>query len=406
MNWWPFGKKPETRELTSWDLLQGTTYYSATGMPISPEKASGHAVAHRCIAAISEGLASVPLKVYRKTEDGGREAASDHPLFEVLQTQANPSMTAFEAREMLIASVAIHGNGYAKIERNGRGQVVALHPLMPGSVTVEKLTTGRLRYKHTLPNGGTEVLLADEMLHVRYRTRDGILGQSPIAIAAASFGLAISQQEQAGAAAENSFRPSGILSFPDKLSGAGKDDLLTKFRARFIGALKANDPIVLDGGASWSSISFNSKDSEALESRKLSNLDICRIFGVPPSVAGILDDSNYSSNVEESRALVTRCLAPMAKRIEQAMNVALLSPEARKTLHVEHDLAGLLKGDLVTRYNAYRVGREGGWLSADEIRGFENMSKIPGGNTFVEPLNYGRLGGANDNRAKIDTEAA
>jgi HK97 family phage portal protein len=391
---WPF-KKPETR-ITSSDPFLGEFLGSRWVGRADIEKASGHAVAHRCISVISENLASVPLAVYRRTEDGGREKATEHPLYNVLHDETAPGLTAFEAREWLLASALTYGNGYARIERNGRGQVIALHPLVAGSVTVERLATGRLRYKVALANGGTETLLQDEVLHIRYRTRDGILGQSPIQIAAAAFGLALAQQDQAGSAADNAFRPAGALVFPDKLSGAGKEDLISKFKDRFIGSLKANEVMVLDGGAKFETLSFNSKDSEFLESRKLSNLDVCRVFGVPPSVAGITDDATYSNIGEESRALVVRCLAPWAKRVEMAMSVTLLSPESRKTLFIEHDLAGLLRGDLKSRYDAYRVGREGGWLSSNEIRQFENMSKIPGGDSYVEPLNMGRLG-ANDN---------
>lgn len=406
---WPF-KKAETRIQSSGPFL-GEFLGARWTARADIERASGHAVAHRCISVIAETLASVPLSVYRRTEDGGREKASDHPLYTVLHDQTSPSLTAFEAREWLIASILTAGNAYAKVERNGRGQVIALWPLIAGSVTVEKLASGRLRYKVSLANGGTDIILQDEMLHLRYRTSDGILGMSPIQIAAATFGLALAQTDQAGAAAENAFRPAGALVFPDKLSagtGAGsKEDVISKFRQRFLGQLKANEVMVLDGGAKFETFQFNSKDSEFLESRKLSNLDICRVFGVPPSVAGILDDSNYSSNVEESRALVARCLAPMAKRIEQAMMSALLSPEARKSYYIEHDMAGILRGSLTDRYNAYRVGREGGWLNVNTIRAFENLSNIgPEGDTYVQPLNMGALGGANDNRSKIDTEAA
>lgn len=105
------------------------------------------------------------------------------------------------------------------------------------------------------------------------------------------------------------------------------------------------------------------------------------MYGVPPSAVGITDDATYSNIGEESRALVTRVLAPWAKRIESVYNVTLLSPEARKTHYIEHDLSGLLRGDLSTRYAAYKIGREAGFLSVDEIRGFENMSKVPGGDT-------------------------
>lgn len=400
---WPF-KKTEERIATSDPFLGEFLGARWTGRA-DIEKASGLAVAHRCIQTISEALASVPLKVYKRTEAGGSEQADDHPLYGVLHDVMSPSLTAFEGREWLIASILMHGNAYARIDRNGRGQVTALHPLVAGSVTVELLKSGRLRYKHAKPDGGTETFLQEEILHLRYRTADGVLGMSPIQIAASTFGLATAQQEQAGAQAENAFRPAGALTFPDKLSGTGKEDLIDKFKARVVGSLKANEVLVLDGGAKFETFQFSAKDSEFLESRRLSNQDICTVFGVPPSVAGILTDANYSSISEEARALVQRCLAPMAKRIEMSMNMALLTPESRKTFFIEHDLSGLLRGDLATRYTAYRIGREGGWLSANEIRRFENMSAIPDGDSYVQPLNYGLIG-ANDNRGKIEEAAA
>lgn len=400
---WPFNRKTETRIATS-DPYLGEFLGARWTARADIEKASGHAVAHRCISVISENLASVPLSVYRRTADGGREKATDHPLYSVLHDETAPGLTAFEAREWLLSSALIYGNGYAKIERNGRGQVSALLPLVAGSVTVERLKTGRLRYKVAKADGGVDVFLQDEVLHIRYRTCDGVLGLSPIQIASAAFGLALAQQDQAGAAAENAFRPAGALVFPDKLGGAGKESVIAKFKERFVGQLKANEVMILDGGAKFETFQFNSKDSEFLDSRKLSNLDICRVFGVPPSVAGITDDATYSNIGEESRALVMRCLAPWAKRVEMAMNIALLSPEARKTLFIEHDLNALTRGDLSTRYAAYRIAREGGWLSANEIRGFENMSKIDGGDEFVQPLNMGLIG-ANDNRGKIEDAA-
>ncbi|WP_445222118.1 phage portal protein [Bradyrhizobium sp. Pa8] len=407
---WPFNKKVEER-IASSDPFLGEFLGARWQARADIEKASGHSVAHACISAITGNLSAVPLKLYRHTDDGGREPASDHPLYDVLQTQASPTLTAFEAREWLAANVLMYGNAVARIERNGRGQVTSLHPLIAGSVTVERLGSGRLRYKHAQQNGGTEVLLQEEVLHLRYRTSDGVLGMSPIQIAAATFGLALSQQDTAGSAAENSFRPAGALVFPEKLAVAGKgagnaEDIVAKFKSKFVGSLKANEVMVLDGGAKFETFSFNSKDSEFLESRKLSNMDICRVFGVPPSVAGITDNSTYSNVGDESRALVTRCLAPMAKRVEQAMNVALLTTESRKSFFIEHDMAALLRGDLTAQYNAYAVGRNNGWLSVNEIRKFLNMGKVVGGDEYVVPLNVTSLAAANDNKNKIDEAAA
>lgn len=388
---WPF-KTTETRAVSSSDPFLGEFLGARWQARADIEKASGHAVAHRCIQLIAEQLSSVPLKVYRREADGGRVAASDHALYSVLQDSFSPSLTAFEGREWMLVSALMYGNAYARIERNGRSQIAALHPLKSPSVTVEKLSSGRLRYKVAKDDGGTEVFTQDEVLHIRYRTADGVLGLSPIQIASAAFGLALAQQDTAGAAAENSFRPAGALVFPEKLGGAGKDDAIKKFKDRFVGQLKANEVMVLDGGAKFETFQFNSKDSEFLDSRKLSNLDVCRVWGVPPSAVGITDDATYSNIGEESRALVNRVLAPWAKRFESVYNATLLSPEARKTHYIEHDLSGLLRGDLATRYEAYRVGREAGFLSVDEIRGFENMSKVDGGDTYMQPLNMAPLG--------------
>ncbi|MGF9567482.1 phage portal protein [Neorhizobium sp. BT27B] len=400
---WPF-KTQETRAVSSSDPFLGEFLGARWQARADIEKASGHAVAHRCIQLVAEQLASVPLKVYRRDADGGRVAASDHALYSVLQDSFSPFLTAFEGREWLLVSALMYGNAYARIERNGRSQIAALYPLKSPSVTVEKLSSGRLRYKVAKDNGGTDVFTQDEILHVRYRTVDGVLGLSPIQIANATFGLALAQQDTAGAAAENAFRPAGALIFPEKLSGDGKGEAIKKFKERFVGQLKANEVMVLDGGAKFETFQFSAKDSEFLDSRRLSNLDVCRVWGVPPSAVGITDDATYSNIGEESRALVNRVLAPWAKRFESVYNATLLSPEARKTHYIEHDLSGLLRGDLATRYEAYRIGREAGFLSVDEIRGFENMSKVEGGDTYMQPLNMAPLGVSQNAQASQVTQ--
>ncbi len=296
--------------------------------------------------------------------------------------------TAFEAREMLIASLLVSGNAYATLEWNGRGQVIGLTPLDPGTVAVERLESGRLRYRVTNRAGGIRVYLQDEMLHLRYRlARDGVMGLSPIQLARETFNLALTQQDTAAGLAAKGNRPSGALVFPNAIGGEKKEGALSALAAKINANTATSNVLVLDAGAEWKSFSMTAKDAEFLESRKLTNLDICRIWGVPPTVVGILDHGTYSNVEMESRALVVRCLAPMARRVEQAMNMALLPTGSRQTLFVEHDLAGLLRGDMKARYEGYRIGREWGWLSPNEIRGWENMPEIEGGNEYLSPLN-------------------
>ena len=375
--------------ISEWFGLNG-----GTGAYVDPQRASGLATAGACIAIISQALAGVPLNVYRRAGNGGRERATEHPLYTVLHDAPNATMTAFEAREMLIASLLVTGNAYAALDWNARGQVTGFTPLDPGRVAVERLESGRLRYRVTDRNGRLRIYLQDEILHLRYRIgRDGVMGLSPIQLSRETFGLALTQQETAAGLAAKGNRPSGALVFPNSLGQTGKESALDKLKAKIEANSITSNVLVLDGGAEWKSFSMTAKDAEFLESRKLTNLDICRIYSMPPTVVGILDHGTYSNVEMESRALVVRCLAPMARRIEQAMNLALLPAGSRRTLFVEHDLAGLQRGDMKARYEGYRIGREWGWLSPNEIRGWENMPEIEGGDEYLSPLNMTTVDG-------------
>lgn len=380
--------------IAEWFGLQG-----GAGAHVDPQRAGGIATAGACISIISQSLAAVPLNVYRRTANGGRERATDHPLYGVLHDAPNGVMTAFEARETLLASLLMTGNAYAVLEWNARGQVTGLHPLDPGRIAVERLESGRLRYRVT-ERAGVRVYLQDEILHLRYRlARDGVMGLSPIQLARETFNLALTQQDTAAGLAAKGNRPSGALVFPNSMGASGKNDALAALGAKISANSVTSNVLVLDGGAEWKSFSMTAKDAEFLESRKLTNLDICKIWGVPPTAVGILDHGTYSNVEMESRALVVRCLAPMARRVEQAMNVALLPSGSRKTLFVEHDLAGLLRGDMKARYESYRIGREWGWLSPNEIRGWENLPEIDGGEEYLSPLNMTPL----NERGRTDT---
>ena len=384
--------RAETRATTSDPYLAEFFGQSGTMLAhVDARRASGIAVAHRCISLIAELMASTPLFVYRHGERGNRERATDHPAYGVLHDMPNATMTAFELRERLIADLLVHGNAYAEIERNGRGQVTGLRLIDPGTISVERLRSGRLRYVETGAPG--RVLLQDEVLHLRYRLgRDGVMGLSPVQIARETFNRALAEIDTAAKQAAKGFRPEGAVVFAQAIQPSQKTDVLDKLRQKIERNDNTSGILVLDGGADWKPFAFSSKDAEFLESRKLTALDVCRVFGVPPSAAGITDNATYSNIGEESRALVQRCLAPMAKRIEQVMNMALLSPEARRSFFIEHDLAGLLRGDIGARYAAYRAGRDGGWLSPNEIRRLENLPEIDGGDEYLSPLNMQPIG--------------
>lgn len=398
MSWFDrlLGREERTRStIVSSDPYLAEWFGVGTGAVghVDVHRAGGLATALACRSLIATQLASIPLNLYRRTTNGGREKAGEHPLHAVLHDMAAPGMTAFEAREMMIDSLLVTGNAYARIEANGRGEVVGLAVLDPRTVAVERLASGRLRYRVTGSGGGVQVLLQEEMLHLRNRLdANRALGVSPVQLAREMFAVALAQQDATYSQSKHGFRPEGVVTFPTLVGAGNKTDMLAKLEAKIKSQSETSRVLVLDGGVEWKPMAFSSKDAEFLESRKLTNLDICRIFNVPPTSVGILDHGTYSNVEQESRALVTRCLSPLAKRIEQAMNMALVPEWQRRELFIEHDLAGLLRGDLGARYDAYKTGREWGWLSVNEIRGWENLPAVEGGDERLSPLNMTPLG--------------
>lgn len=385
----------EQRAVKSDDAYLGE-FFGLRGTPgygVSPtEVESNLAVAARCISLRSETLASVGLFLFRRTEDGGRARADDNPLYGVLHDIANPRMSAFELREFLIRQLDTFGNAFARIERNARGQVVALWPEPWGNVGVEKLASGRIRYRITDAHGGSAVLLDDEVLHVRGASRDGTIGLSPIQIARGAFGLALDQKRTADSLMENALRPSGLISFPDKLGKESREAMREAVKANHAGTGNAGKFMLLDGGAKFDAITFTPADAEFLETRKLSALDVARVYGCPPTTVGITDNATYSNVEGESTALVRNALGPLAARIEQAMIRCLLTEAGRRTLYIEHDLSALLRGDVQARFEAYRIGREIGALSPNDVRRRENEPPISGGDTYHQPANWVPLG--------------
>ncbi|MDP3176717.1 MAG: phage portal protein, partial [Spirochaetaceae bacterium] len=255
---------------------------------ISPDALmSNSAVAVRCVGLRSEMLASVGLHLFRRSEGGGRDRADDLPLYEVLHDLMNPDLTAYEGREFLIRCLDLTGNAYARIERNARGEVVAIYPYVPGDVSVERLASGRLRYRVTQRAGGTIVLLQDEMLHIRGPSRDGQIGVSALQFGRGAMGLRVAQAETAQNLMQNGLRPSGVMSFAERIQATDRSKIRESVAERLQGPANAGQLLIMDGGAKFERLSFSPEDAEFLASQKLSNEDVARLFGVPPTSVGI-----------------------------------------------------------------------------------------------------------------------
>lgn len=364
---------------------------SSSGKRVNERSAMQMTAVYSCVRILSEAIASLPLNVYRYNEDGGKEKALSHPLYKLLHDEPNPEMTSFVFRETLMTHLLLWGNAYAQIIRNGKGEVIALYPLMPDRMSVERDNKGTLYYKYTkitedAPTmyGTTVYLDASDILHVPGLGFDGLVGYSPIAMAKNAIGLAIAAEEYGSKFYANGAAPSGVLEHPGTIKDPSK--VRDSWNAAFGGSSNSHKVAVLEEGLKYTPISISPNEAQFLETRKFQINEIARIFRVPPHMVGDLEKSSFSNIEQQSLEFVKYTLDPWVIRWEQSLFRALLSEEEKSTYFFKLNVEGLLRGDYASRMNGYATARQNGWMSANDIRQLEDLDRIPvelGGDLYL-----------------------
>ena len=354
---------------------------STAGKVVTERSAMQMTAVYACVRILSEAIAGLPLHLYRYRKDGGKEKAIDHPLYALLHDEPNPEMSSFVFRETLMTHLLLWGNAYAQIIRNGKDEVVALYPLMPNKMSVNRDEEGRLFYRYTRsPNEANAtktdsvVLLPSDVLHIPGLGFDGLVGYSPIAMAKNAIGLAIATEEYGAKFFANGAAPSGVLEHP----GTIKDPQRVReaWQSQFGGSENSGKIAVLEEGMKYTPISISPEQAQFLETRKFQINEIARIFRVPPHMVGDLEKSSFSNIEQQSLEFVKYTLDPWVIRWEQSIHRSLLSEDEKKTCFVKFNVEGLLRGDYQSRMNGYATARQNGWMSANDIRELENLDRI------------------------------
>ena len=364
---------------------------SSSGKVVTERSAMQMTAVYACVRILSEAIAGLPLHMYRYKEDGGKEKALDHPLYLLLHDEPNPEMSSFVFRETLMTHLLLWGNAYAQIIRNGKGEVVALYPLMPNKMTVSRDETGQLYYTYQksqeeLPkdNNSTVILHPSDVLHIPGLGFDGLVGYSPIAMAKNAIGLAIATEEYGSKFFANGAAPSGVLEHPGTIKDPQR--VRESWMSQFGGSANSNKIAVLEEGLKYTPISISPEQAQFLETRKFQINEIARIFRVPPHMVGDLEKSSFSNIEQQSLEFVKYTLDPWVVRWEQSIQRTLLSSEEKKTYFVKFNVEGLLRGDYQSRMSGYATARQNGWMSANDIRELENLDRIPtedGGDLYL-----------------------
>jgi len=349
---------------------------TSSGVKLTESGVIGIPAVFACVRVLAESISSLPLIVFERDEQGDKHRARNFSLYSILHDIPNPLMTSFELREMLIGHLALRGNAFCYIERD-QGEIVALWPLHPGRMTAE-LKGRNLIYIYQ--SDGPEIKYsADDILHIRGLSSDGVVGFSPLSVFRDTFGAAKAVTDFSANYFKNDASPGGILSTPHDLGSEQAVQLRESWEAGFRGSGKKHRVAILGGDLTWQAVSISPQDSQMIESQKFSVVQIARIYRVPLNLIMDYDRSTYSNVTEQNRSFLTHTLAPWLTRIEKAMFKALLTEEEKKRFYIEHLTQDFLRADTKARYEAYEIGKRAGFLSTNEIRGFENMNKVEGG---------------------------
>ncbi|MGN0149908.1 MAG: phage portal protein, partial [Clostridia bacterium] len=307
-----------------------------------------------------------------------------HPLYRILHDIPNPEMNSFIMREVMMSHLLLWGNSYSQIIRNGRGDITALYPLMPEKMTVDRGSDGKLYYKYNSDKQGSFVFSKDEVFHIVGLGFDGLIGHSPIAMAKNAIGLSIAAEEYGSSFFSNSGTPSGVLEHPGVLKEPEK--VRDAWNKAYGGSGNAHKVAVLEEGMKFNPISINPQEAQFLETRKFQVNEICRIFRVPPHMIADLEKSSFNNIEQQSLDFVTNTIRPWLVRIEQSIFQQLLNESEQEKYFAKFNVDGLLRGDFQSRMNGYAVGRQNGWLSANDIRELEDLNRIPeeeGGDRYL-----------------------
>ena len=363
--------KPKNRVGGGWNFLFGGT---TSGKAVNERTAMQTSAVYACVRILAESVAGLPLHVYERTTNGSKSTKPSHPLYRLLHDEPNREMTSFVFRETLMSHLLLWGNAYAQIIRDGRGFPIALYPLLPDRMAVDRNESGELVYTYQSDKGQVK-LRRENILHIPGLGFDGLIGYSPIAMAKNAVGLALATEDYGATFFANGANPGGVLEHPGVIKPEQADRLRESWQSQFGGA-NAHKVAVLEEGLKFHQMSIPPEQAQFLETRKFQINEIARIFRVPPHMVGDLEKSSFSNIEQQSLEFVKYTLDPWVVRWEQSLQQALTLPSEKATIFIKFNLDGLLRGDYQSRMQGYSTGIQNGFMSVNDVRGLEDMNLL------------------------------
>jgi HK97 family phage portal protein len=371
-------------------FLAGQGRPTVSGVNVTPGSALTLTAAYAAINTIATDLASLPLRVYRRRRDEGRDEVRDHPAWDLLAVSPDDETTSMRWRQALYGHLLGWGNGYAEITFDSGSRPTGLYLLNPAMTWAERRPQDkRLFYRI----GGSNTLPPGRTLHIAGLGFDGLSGYSPVAMAREAIALGLATEAFGGSFFGNGAHPGGYLSTDKKLLPEARESLRTAWNMVHQGSQNAHKTPVLTDGLKWNPTTVPPEDAQFLATRQFQVVEIARMYRLPPSKLGDFTQSHLA-NIEASNLdYITTTLMPWCEQVEQELNFKLLTREERaKGFFIEHNMSALLRGDMKSRAEFYTKLRDLGVLSPNQICRFENLNPIGSeGDIRLVPLNMTTL---------------
>ena len=321
---------------------------TVSGLSINPQTAMRCCVVHGCVKIIAESVAQLPLHLYRRTSDGGKERATEHPLYELLHDQANDWTSSFEFRRDMMTALCLHPGVFAFVNRIG-GKVAELVQIPSEAVVVElDAITQEPRYRVTSSDGTTRVYDRTDILHL-----SPIGGVAPIELAKEAIGLSLTMEQHGARLFSAGARPSGIFKYAKTLGPEALKRLRDSFNSANAGGANSGRTLVLEDGMEFEPVQFTSVDLQFLELRRHQIAEIARVFRVPLHMLQELERTTHNNAEHMGRQFVSLTLLPWLKLWEGAIRRSLLTTEERRDHFAEFLVDDLQRADLAARFEAY-----------------------------------------------------
>ena len=388
----------EERALTATEALRRMLSSTVTrsGVAVNEQNAMQLMAVHTAVKILAESFAQVPLKVYRRSPNGSREEARDHPLYKILHDQPNSEMTSFALREVMMGHLALWGNSYCEISRNFNGEVVGLWPLLPYRTKPQRLKSGELVYVTQIqkdPSANTPedvVLPARNVLHVPGFGWDGLKGLSVIGNVRETIGLGFAYEAFGSYFFGNNTIPGLTLTTDQPMKEEPVKELERRIRENHEGLSNSQRLMILTHGLKPMTVGMPLHDAQFIEQKKYTRSEIMGLYRIPPHMTNDTEKvSSWGTGIEQmSLGFIVYTMMPYFKRFEQVFNMRLFGAPAQGPIYPEFDPEGFLRGDYKTRMDGYALARQWGWLSVNDIKRRENEQTIGDqGDIYLSPQN-------------------